>query len=104
MTARIKLSAMVGRVTRGGINTTGELAMWAELIVTAVSRLNASNFGCPWQIRKLRRDWHLEQAAAMAPPGVASKDSTGGRRLARLFSWSAAAERLVNAILVVIIS
>jgi hypothetical protein len=56
---------------------------------------------CPWRIRKLRRDWHLEQAAAMAPPGVASKDSTGGRRLARLFSWSAAAERLVNAILVV---
>ena len=40
----------------------------------------------------------------MAPPRVVAKDGMGGRRLARSFSWSATAERLVNAIFVVIIS
>jgi hypothetical protein len=40
----------------------------------------------------------------MAPPGVASKDSTGGRRLARSLSRRAAIERLVNAMFVIIIS
>jgi hypothetical protein len=59
---------------------------------------------CPWRIRKLRRDRHLEQPAAMVLPSVASKDSTGGRRLARSLSRRAAIERLVNPMLVVIIS
>jgi hypothetical protein len=58
---------------------------------------------CAWQIRKSRRDRHLEQTAAMMPPRVAVKDGVGGRRQARSFSRSAAAARLVNAILVVII-
>ena len=40
----------------------------------------------------------------MVPPSVVVKDGMGGRRLARSFSWSAATERLVNAIFVVIIS
>ena len=40
----------------------------------------------------------------MVPPSVVVKDGMGGRRLARLFSRSAATERLVNAIFVVIIS
>ena len=38
----------------------------------------------------------------MVPPGVVIKDGMGGRRFARSFSWSAATERLVNAIFVVI--
>jgi hypothetical protein len=42
-----------------------------------------ARIACPWRIRKLRRDRHLEQPAAMVLPNVASKDSTGGRRLAR---------------------
>ena len=57
---------------------------------------------CAWRIGKLRRDRHLEQTAAMAPPGVVDKDGVGGRRLARSFSRSMAIERLVNAMLVVI--
>ena len=40
----------------------------------------------------------------MAPPGVVGKDGAGGRRLARSFSRSAPAERLVNAMVVVISS
>src|SRR5262245_39677075 len=40
----------------------------------------------------------------MAPPGVVGKDGVGGRRLARSFCRSAPAERLVNAMVVVIIS
>ena len=48
---------------------------------------------CAWRIRKLRRDRHLEQTAAMAPPGVGGKDGVGGRRLARSFSRSTPAER-----------
>jgi hypothetical protein len=59
---------------------------------------------CPWRIRKLRCNRHLEQTAAMVPPSVVVKDGMGGRRLARSFSRSAATERLVNAIFVVIIS
>jgi hypothetical protein len=59
---------------------------------------------CPWRIRKLRRDRHLEQTAAMVPPSVVGKDGMGGRWLARTFSRSTAIERLVNAIFVVIIS
>jgi hypothetical protein len=39
----------------------------------------------------------------MVPPRVA-KDGMGGRRLARSFCRGAAAERLVNAIFVVVIS
>jgi hypothetical protein len=57
---------------------------------------------CPWRIRKLRCDWHLEHTAAMVPPSVVIKDGMGGRRFARSFSWSATTERLVNAIPVVI--
>jgi hypothetical protein len=38
----------------------------------------------------------------MVPPSVVVKDGMGGRRLARSFSRSAATERLVNAIFVVI--
>jgi hypothetical protein len=38
----------------------------------------------------------------MIPPSVVIKDGMGGRRFARSFSWSAATERLVNAIFVVI--
>jgi hypothetical protein len=38
----------------------------------------------------------------MIPPSVVIKDRMGGRRFARSFSWGAAAERLVNAIFVVI--
>ena len=38
----------------------------------------------------------------MVPPCVVVKDGMGGRRLARSFSRSAATERLVNAIFVVI--
>ena len=38
----------------------------------------------------------------MVPPRIVVKDGMGGRRLARLFSRSAAIERLVNAMLVVI--
>jgi hypothetical protein len=38
---------------------------------------------CPWRIRKLRRDRHLEQTAAMVPPSVVIKDCMGGRRFAR---------------------
>jgi hypothetical protein len=34
----------------------------------------------------------------MVPPSVAIKDGMGGRWFARSFSWSAATERLVNAI------
>jgi hypothetical protein len=59
---------------------------------------------CPWRIRKLRCDRHLEQTAAMVPPRVMVKGGMGGRRLAKSFSRSAAAERLVNAIFIVIIS
>src|SRR5260370_42610463 len=59
---------------------------------------------CPWRIRKLRCDRHLEQTAAVVPPSVVVKDGMGGRRLARSFSRSAATERLVNAIFVVRIS
>jgi hypothetical protein len=40
----------------------------------------------------------------MVPPRVVVKDGMGGRRLARSFSRSAATERLVNAIFVVIMS
>jgi hypothetical protein len=40
----------------------------------------------------------------MVPPSIVTKGGMGGRRFARSFSWSAAAERLVNAIFVVIIS
>src|SRR5271169_4338640 len=58
---------------------------------------------CPWRIRKLRRDRHLEQATAVFPPGVAVKDRRGGRRSARSFCRSMAVERLVNAMRVVII-
>src|ERR1035437_989073 len=59
-------------------------------------------FPCPWRIRKLRCDRHLEQTAAMVPPSVVIKDGMGGRRFARSFSWSTATERLMNAIFVVI--
>ena len=38
----------------------------------------------------------------MVPPNVVVKDGMGGRRFARSFSWRAATERLVNAIVVVI--
>src|SRR5262245_24651132 len=38
----------------------------------------------------------------MVPPSVVIKDGRGGRWLARSFSWSAATERLVDAIFVVI--
>ncbi len=38
----------------------------------------------------------------MVPPSVVIKDGMGGRRFARSFSWSAATERLVNPIFVVI--
>jgi hypothetical protein len=38
----------------------------------------------------------------MVPPSVVIKDGMGRQRFARSFSWSAATERLVNAILVVI--
>jgi hypothetical protein len=38
----------------------------------------------------------------MIPPSVVIKDGVGGRRFARSFSWSAATERLVNPIFVVI--
>jgi hypothetical protein len=38
----------------------------------------------------------------MVPPSVVIKDGMGGRRFARSFSWSAATERLVNAIFVII--
>ena len=38
----------------------------------------------------------------MVPPSVMIKDSTGGRQFARSFSRSAANERLMNAIFVVI--
>src|SRR5712692_10140824 len=34
----------------------------------------------------------------MVPPGVMIKDGMGGRRFSGSFSWSAATERLVNAI------
>jgi hypothetical protein len=57
---------------------------------------------CPWRIRKSRRDWHLEQTAAMVPPSVVRKDGMGGQRLARTFPRSTAIERLVNAMFVVI--
>ena len=40
----------------------------------------------------------------MGPPCIVIKDSIGGRRFARSFSRSAAIERLMNAIFVVIIS
>ena|SRR5437773_2314223 len=40
----------------------------------------------------------------MVPPSVVVQDGMGGRRIARSFSRSAAAERLVNAIFIVIIS
>jgi hypothetical protein len=40
----------------------------------------------------------------MVPPRVVVKDGMGGRRLVRSFSWGAAAERLVNAIFIVIIA
>ena len=40
----------------------------------------------------------------MVPPRVVVEDGMGGRRLARAFSRSAAAERLVNAIFIVITS
>ena len=59
---------------------------------------------CAWRIGKLRRDRHLEQTAAIAPPGVVDKDGVGGRRLARSFSRSAPAQRLVNPMIVVISS
>jgi hypothetical protein len=38
----------------------------------------------------------------MVPPSVVVKDGMAGQRFARSFSWSAATERLVNAIFVVI--
>jgi hypothetical protein len=38
----------------------------------------------------------------MVLPSVVIKGGMGGRRFARSFSWSAATERLVNAIFVVI--
>jgi hypothetical protein len=38
----------------------------------------------------------------MVPPSVVIKDGMGGRRFSGSFSWSAATERLVNAIPVVI--
>jgi len=38
----------------------------------------------------------------VVPPSVVIKDGMGGRWFARSFSWSAATERLVNAIFVVI--
>jgi hypothetical protein len=40
----------------------------------------------------------------MVPPCIVVKDGMSGRRLARSFSRSSAIERLVNAMLVVIIS
>jgi hypothetical protein len=40
----------------------------------------------------------------MVPPSVVIKGSMGRRWFARSFSWSAATERLVNAVFVVIIS
>ena len=40
----------------------------------------------------------------MVAPSVAGKDSMGGRRLARTLSRSAAIERLMNAMFVVIVS
>src|SRR5262245_34905037 len=40
----------------------------------------------------------------MVPPSIAGKDSPGGRRLARSFSRGTTIERLVNAMVVVIIS
>ena len=33
---------------------------------------------CPWRIRKLRCDRHLEQPVAMVPPRVMAKDGMGG--------------------------
>src|SRR5215831_2435065 len=71
---------------------------------TAPAPPTGSQSTCPWRIRKLRCDRHLEQTAAMVPPCVMVKSGMGGRRLARSFSRSAAAERLVNAIVIVIIS
>src|SRR5262249_15637954 len=59
---------------------------------------------CPWRIRRLRRNRHLEQTAAMVLPCVTVKDGAGGRRLARLFSRSTAVERPMNAMLVVVMS
>ena len=38
----------------------------------------------------------------MVPPSIVIKDGMGGRRFAGSLSWSAATERLVNAIFVVI--
>ena len=60
---------------------------------TAPAPPTGSKSTCPWRIRKLRCDRHLEQTAAMVPPCVVVKGGMGGRRLARSFSRSAAAER-----------
>src|SRR2546430_10005699 len=70
--------------------------------ITPTGPRNEKFSTCPWRIRKLRRDWHLEQTAAMVPPSVVVKNGMGGRRFSGSFSWSAATERLVNAIPVVI--
>jgi hypothetical protein len=53
---------------------------------------------------QLSCDWHLELTAAMVPPSVVIKDGVGGRWFARSFSRSAAAERLVNAIFVEVLT
>ena len=61
------------------------------------------NSGVHGEFVNLRCDRHLEQTAAMVLPCVVGKDDPNRRRFARHFSRRAAAERLVNAILIVII-
>jgi signal transduction histidine kinase len=56
------------------------IACWARRGISSLSSTISST--CPWRIRKLRRDRHLEQTAAMVPPCLAVKDGRGGRRLA----------------------
>src|SRR5262249_30809198 len=77
----------------------------AQIAVTLfVDTAEPLTAACPWRIHKLRCCRHLEQTMAMVPPRVIAEDGVGGRRLARSFSRSAAAERQVNAIFIVIIS
>jgi hypothetical protein len=63
-----------------------------------------SREGVHGEFVNLRGDRHLEQTAAMVPPRVVVKVATAGRRLARSFSRGTAIERLVYAMLVVIIN
>jgi hypothetical protein len=60
--------------------------------ILLVNGSTRSEHTCAWRIRKLRCDRHLEQTAAMTPPGVVGQDGAGGQRLARSFSRSAPAE------------